>query len=154
MELLIDLMTSDHLQQVLAIEKESFFDPWSRRTFIRELKNNRYSLYLIACRGREVAGYTGGWFLSHKLHITNLAVARRYRKQGIGSRLIQELMTMAHLQDCHKVILEVRISNQVAIDLYKKLGFKQLGIKTAYYRNNGEDALIMGKGFDYGAKSR
>jgi ribosomal-protein-alanine N-acetyltransferase len=147
MDILIDLMSPEDLPRVMEIERSSFTDPWSEESFLRDLEDNPYSLYLIAVMGRTLLGYLGGWTMKKRLHITNLAIDDKYRRRGIATSLIKELIQISYLQGIERVTLEVRVSNNTAICLYKKLGFKKVGYKTGYYKND-EDAMIMWREFE------
>ncbi len=144
MEILIDLMLEDDLEEVMVIERESFSTPWSRHSFLRDIRKNTDSIYLTAYQGRSIAGYIGVWLLRGKIHITNLAVAGKCRRQGVATRLVNEIINMARIFGIRMITLEVRVSNWPAIKLYEKLEFVPTGYKTRYYSNN-EDALIMRK---------
>ena len=146
MDILIDVMTREDLPQVIKIERSSFSDPWSKKSFLRDIKENPYSLYLTASIGKTLLGYVGGWIMKNRLHITNLAIDSKYRQRGVATSLIEELINISYLQGIDKITLEVRVSNCSAIKLYKKLGFKKVGYKNNYYKNN-EDAMMMWKEF-------
>lgn len=145
MDITIAEMNLSHLNRVLEIERQSFSDPWSRRSFYREIKENRYALYLSAIYQKNVIGYIGGWIISDELHITNLAIDNNYRHRGIGQHLIEELLKCSLKRGVKRATLEVRVSNLPAIKLYEKKGFSAAGYRPKYYRNNNEDALIMWK---------
>jgi [ribosomal protein S18]-alanine N-acetyltransferase len=147
MDILIDIMTIDDLDDVIKIENKSFSDPWSYQSFKRDIIFNNHSLYLCAYKGRNLIAYIGGWLIVNKLHITNLAVDPEYRRKGIATKLIDEIFKMSILQGINKITLEVRMSNDAAIKLYKKKGFIVVGRYLHYYSNNNEDALIMWKEF-------
>lgn len=138
-------MNEAHLDDVLRIEKDSFPDPWSLRSFRREIKENPYAHYLSALNNRKVIGYIGGWVIIDELHITNLAVDYLYRRNGIARKLLNRLAVRAKQEGSLKVTLEVRVSNSSAIALYKKYGFIPVGCRPKYYSNDHEDALIMWK---------
>lgn len=146
MDILIDVMTRDDLPMVMEIERASFADPWSEKSFLQDITDNPYSLYLTASLGRDLLGYIGGWIMKNRLHITNLAIDKKYRRKGVATSLIKELINISYLQGINKITLEVRVSNQAAIKLYKKLGFERVGYKNSYYKND-EDAMIMWKEF-------
>lgn len=141
--MIIDIMQVEDLEEVLEIERESFPSAWSRQAFYFELTDNPYGLYLVARVREEIAGYIGVWFLMNSAHITNLAVRKEYRRRGYAVELVNEVFTQARLRGIYNVTLEVRHSNLIAQNLYKKLGFKVINIKEGYYRDNGEDALVM-----------
>ena len=87
-DFLIRKMTGRDLDEIMQIELQSFTLPWSRQSYENEL-NNRYATYIVADYEGEVAAYGGIWVVFEEAHITNVAVAPRYRRQGMGSRLLQ-----------------------------------------------------------------
>ena len=91
--------------------------------------------YIIA-----IAGF---WIMVDEAHITTLAIRNAYRRRGIGERLLIEIIEMALHLNANVVTLEARISNEQARTLYDKYSFQKVGIRRAYYTDNGEDAVIM-----------
>ena len=140
----IRLMTADHVSQVAQLEKLCFRDPWSENSVSSEL-NNPLSLWLVAVEGEKVAGYVGSQSVMGESDMMNVAVHPDFRRQGIGERLILELIDQLENRGNHSLTLEVRASNVSAIALYRKLGFVQVGLRKNYYRNPKEDALILRK---------
>lgn len=138
-------MKETHLDDVLRIEEDSFPDPWSLRSFHREIMENPYAHYFAALNSSKVIGYIGGWVIIDELHITNLAVDPLYRRKGIARKLLNRLTVRAKQEGSLRVTLEVRVSNSSAIALYKKYGFIPVGCRPKYYTNDHEDALIMWK---------
>lgn len=100
-------------------------------------------LWIGAFVGSRLAGVAGFGDLAGEIHILNIAVAPDMRRQGIGTRLLEEGMRRCARFYAHKFTLEVRASNMAAIELYKAHGFLEVGLRTNYYSDNGEDALIM-----------
>lgn len=147
MGIVIRKMVEEDLTRVMEIERNSFSDPWSMRSFRREIRENPYALYLSACFDDQLAGYVGGWLITDELHITNLAVDPSYRRLHIAEKLIDELLKISKRKGIMRATLEVRKSNMPAIRLYTKKGFQPAGIRPRYYRDNMEDALIMWKEF-------
>lgn len=145
MHIEIVLMNEIHLDDVLRIEKDSFPDPWSLRSFHREINENPYAHYFTALNNSKVIGYIGGWVIIDELHITNLAVDPLYRRKGVAQKLLNRLAVRAKQEGSLRVTLEVRVSNSSAIALYKKYGFISVGSRPKYYSNDHEDALIMWK---------
>ena len=140
----IRLMTADHVSQVAQLEKLCFRDPWSENSVSSEL-NNPLSLWLVAVEGEKVAGYVGSQSVMGESDMMNVAVHPDFRRQGIGERLILDLIDQLNQRGNHSLTLEVRASNVSAIALYRKLGFEQVGLRKNYYRNPKEDALILRK---------
>lgn len=140
----IEKMTKGYLEEVCAIEKKCFSIPWSKKSFEDELNKNNMAIYLVALYEKKVIGYAGMWHVINEGHITNIAVDPEYRKKGVGKKLVNELIEIAKDKEMIGITLEVRTSNEVAINLYKKQGFLLEGIRKEYYENK-EDALIMWK---------
>ena len=88
-------------------------------------------------------GFVSIWFLSDDAHITAIAVRSSWRGSGLGELLMIGGIEAAIARNSRVVTLEVRVSNSVAISLYKKYGFKKIGIRKGYYNDNREDAVIM-----------
>lgn len=130
---------------VWEIEKLSFRTPWSRESFVEEMTVNQRARYVVAELGDEVVGYGGMWLIVDEAHITNIAVHPDYRGQRIGERIVEAMIAAAHRESISSLTLEVRVRNTAAINLYKKLGFDEVGIRKGYYTDTGEDALIMWK---------
>jgi [ribosomal protein S18]-alanine N-acetyltransferase len=83
------------------------------------------------------------WAILDEAHITLLAVDPAYRGQGLGQALLYALLVAAWRRNLEWATLEVRVSNQMAIQLYKKFGFEAVGQRRGYYQDKGEDALIL-----------
>jgi len=90
-----------------------------------------------------VLGFASIWVMADEAHLTNIAVRKRYQRQGIGELLLISIIDLATELKADFVTLEVRVSNLPAQHLYHKLGFVQTGIRPGYYTDNREDALIM-----------
>jgi len=88
-------------------------------------------------------GYVSTWLVFEEAHITAIAVRKAYRGRGVGELLLGGAIEFAMHQKSRVVTLEVRVSNDSAIALYKKYGFKKVGLRKAYYSDNREDADIM-----------
>lgn len=90
-----------------------------------------------------IVGIAGFWIMVDEAHITTIAVRKAYRRQGIGEFLLISIIDMAIQMNAKIVTLEVRVSNIPAQALYEKYGFQRVGLRRAYYTDNGEDALLM-----------
>ena len=137
-------MNETHVLQIAELEKICFSDPWSETSIASEL-NNKLSLWMVAIDNERVVGYVGSQTILGETDMMNIAVHPDYRKQGIGTALIVELIGELELRGSHSLMLEVRASNTPAISVYEKLGFIEVGRRKNYYRNPKEDALIMRK---------
>lgn len=138
-------MQVEHLGQVLAIEKQSFSNPWSQFAFVNELLHNDYAHYLVAMQKGKMVGYAGMWLILDEAHITNIAVAPPHRRQGIGQSILEALLSWAQSLGAASATLEVRQSNIQAQKMYEKFGFVKRGRRLRYYSDNNEDAIIMWK---------
>lgn len=142
-QLEIRFMQLSDLDQVVEVDHFSFTTPWTREAFYHELLHNRLAYYLVAELGERVVGYCGTWVVPPEAHVTNIAVHPQFRGQKIGEQLLRALMVVAWYKGASKMTLEVRVSNQVAQNLYHKLGFRIEGRRPKYYTDNQEDAFIM-----------
>ncbi|NBI28480.1 ribosomal protein S18-alanine N-acetyltransferase [Chengkuizengella marina] len=143
MERLSRSMTIADIKQVHEIESEVFTTPWTEQAFYNELLNNHFARYQVIEMDGIIAAYGGMWTVIDEAHITNIAVRNQYRGQKLGEQLVEEMKENALSLGMKKMTLEVRVSNEIAIHLYKKLGFYEAGIRKGYYTDNHEDALIM-----------
>ncbi len=109
---------------------------------------SKLAVYFVAKDNGKCIGYAGFWNVSGEGDITNVAVLPEYRKNGIGSMLISEMIKTAVTLKLELLTLEVRKSNIAAQGLYKKYGFDIIGERKRYYSDNGEDAWIMTKSFE------
>lgn len=142
MNIVIDFMEDKDIDEVLEISSLSFSIPWSKSSYIQEL-TNPVAKYFVAKIDNKVVGFIGTWMILDESHITNVAVHPNYRKQGIASILLKELLNYCKNQRCVAYTLEVRSGNIAARLLYEKYNFKQDGIRKGYYEDNKEDAIIM-----------
>ena len=140
--IIIRPMTIDDVDEVYTVEEDCFVDPWSKDSIRKELKNN-LARYLVAQLDNKIVGYVGVWFVVDEGHITNVAVHSDYRGKKIGDRLVKEMVELCKENKLVAMTLEVRTSNTVAQNLYRKYGFKMGGIRKEYYSDNKEDAIIM-----------
>ena len=139
-------MNETHVQQIAELEKLCFNDPWSVNSISSEL-DNRLSLWLVALENDFVIGYVGSQTVLGETDMMNIATHPEYRKQGIGTKLIEALIAELKERGSHSLMLEVRASNEAALSVYRKLGFREVGKRKNYYRNPKEDALILRKEF-------
>ena len=134
------------LDDVAAIERAVFNDPWSRRSFV-DLVDHRNVIFLAAVDGRAVVGYAIVLIAGEESELANLAVARLMQKQGVGKRLLSEALDAVRERGGQEMFLEVRESNAGAIALYTAEGFKAVGRRVRYYARPIEDAIVMKRDF-------
>ena len=139
-------MLKRDLDEVLIIEKLSFPAPWSRNMFEQEFLFPHAHLLVAAesPHSSQVRGYLCFWLVAEETHILNLAVHPDWRRQGVGARLLEYVIDFSRAKGAEEVLLEVRRSNYGAISLYRHFHFKPQGIRPRYYRESGEDAIVMG----------
>lgn len=143
---MIEEMKLEDLPEVLKLEKESFAAHWSEKDFLFELQENPYAkLYVLREEGR-IIGYFDIWIIFERMEIASIAIAKDYRRRGLGYQMMQYINRIGRENECEFAFLEVRESNLPARNLYKKCGFIDLKIKRDYYQDNHEDAYEMMKG--------
>jgi len=125
------------------IERLSFATPWPAYAFEQELTSNRLARYIVARAGTRVVGFAGLWLMVDEAHVTTFGVHPRWRRQGIGRRMLVALFDLAWELRAARMTLEVRVGNAAAQGLYAELGFEVAGRRVAYYTDDGEDALVM-----------
>ena len=137
-------MTAAEVPQVAELEKLCFSLPWSEKSVAGEL-DNPLSVWLVAMEGESLAGYVGSQTVMDETDMMNLAVAPRFRRQGVGEALVNALEASLKDLGSRCLTLEVRASNESAQALYACLGFVQVGRRKNYYHHPKEDALILRK---------
>ncbi len=139
-------MVAADLAAVRAIENASFPNPWSDATFLGEIQNRGISFPMVIALDPDgiVAGYIMYWLVGDEAQINNIALHPDYRGRGIGEAALKLVLAEVRDKGAVFVSLEVRKSNTIALNLYRKLGFEILGTRKAYYTNPVEDAYVMG----------
>lgn len=146
-------MRPDDLEEVMVIEREAFRHPWSLELFRRELEHD-WSTILVGVEPLSSASGKGSerivaflifWLVHDEVHILNVAVAPEHRRKGIARILMAECEKRAHQANAALMTLEVRRSNQAALDLYREFDYRAVGVRPNYYVDEGEDAIVMVK---------
>jgi [ribosomal protein S18]-alanine N-acetyltransferase len=137
-----------HVDAVLPLERRLFAEqPWTARTFWSELGQLDTRHYVVALGGGgpdgDVVGYAGLCDYPDEAWVQTMAVAPGHQGQGIGTRLLAELLLEATRRRQRVVSLEVRAGNDVAQRLYARHGFVRTGVRRGYYQPGGEDAVLM-----------
>ncbi len=141
-ELVLTPMVRGDLRDVLGIERQSPTSAWTKSMFVQELRaNNRH--YICAHLGEGVVGFGGLIVITGEGHIANLGVHEDFRRLGIATQLLLDLVAAAVEMDCRALTLEVAVSNHAAQALYSRFGFVPAGVRKNYYSATNEDALIM-----------
>jgi [ribosomal protein S18]-alanine N-acetyltransferase len=141
----IDALSGEHdLDGVLAVEAESFTNPWTREMYAWELQNRSLChIYVIRAPDDTIVGFCAFWLVFDEVHINNLAIRPAWRGQGLGTRLLRRVLTEARRLGARRATLEVRASNLGARRLYERFGFVIAATRPGYYSNPVEDALIL-----------
>jgi ribosomal-protein-alanine N-acetyltransferase len=142
---IIERLTDEgDLDAIVALEEQSFTNPWSRDTLVWELRNSDVTfLYVLRRDDRTPVAFCVCWMLLDELHINTVAVAPAHRRQGLATRLLQHVFSEAAARRVTRATLEVRASNEAALRLYARLGFKVTARRPGYYTEPDEDALIL-----------
>jgi ribosomal-protein-alanine N-acetyltransferase len=162
---IVEPMRLRDIKEVMEIEHVSFPSPWSARAYRYELLENDLSHYFVV-RQRQteepelslldrvrrslgvgmrppILGHSGFWLMVSEAHISTIAVQPNWRRRGLGELLLVAMLDRATELEANIATLEVRVSNVTAQNLYRKYGFRQVGLRRRYYRDSNEDALIM-----------
>jgi ribosomal-protein-alanine N-acetyltransferase len=140
-------MEERDLPSVLEIEKVSFPNPWHESTFKGEIQHRpiSYPLVVVHMTLNKVIGYVIFWVIGEEVQINNIAVHPDFRRLGIGEQVLLQVIEQVKWGGANFITLEVRPSNIGALILYKKIGFKMLGVRKNYYTNPSEDAFVLGQ---------
>ena len=138
------LAGEDDLADVAALEAASFTNPWSLEMLSRELQNTSVSrVYVMRDAAGTLLAFCACWFLGDEIHINTLAVKASERRRGHATRLLRFVFGEAAREGVRRATLEVRRSNDAALNLYAGLGFEVRGVRPNYYQTPEEDALIL-----------
>ncbi len=144
--LCVDLMKATDIPEILEIECVSYPTPWTERMFLDEIKTSHAQCLVVKTEieGRSIiAAYIIFWLIADEVHLHNLTVRPEFRRQGLALNLIKLMKDIGHQVGATRQTLEVRESNIIAINLYRKCGFIVKGRRPLYYTDTQEDALIM-----------
>ena len=145
-------MRPEDLEEVMVIERAAFKHPWSTELFRRELEHD-WSTILLAVEpltsaakgGERIVAFLIYWLVHDEVHILNVAVAPEHRRKGTARLLMAETERRANLANASLMTLEVRRSNQGALELYREFEYRAVGVRPNYYVDEGEDAIVMVK---------
>jgi ribosomal-protein-alanine N-acetyltransferase len=138
-------MQADDLRDVVTIENDVYPYPWTRGNFLDSLYSG-YETWTLRDAGGSLAGYFLMMFAVDEAHLLNITVRRGLHGKGIGRMQLDKVMALARERGLSSVLLEVRPSNLRALEVYKRYGFVQIGIRKGYYPaadNTREDAIVM-----------
>lgn len=136
------LMEERDLEQVCEMENRIFSQPWGREDFLASIHNENH-VYIVAEEKEEIVGYCGLWMVAGEGQINNVVVREDFRQKGVGYGMLSYLLELGRERHQDAFTLEVRASNEPAIRLYQKLGFRSSGVRKGFYEKPREDANIM-----------
>lgn len=136
-------MRLSDVPRVRELEKASFTAPWKAETFLHLLERSGCELMVLEDGEAGVVAYAVLWCILDQGELANLAVAQTHRRQGVGRRMLESAVARAREEGVKTLYLEVRVSNEAAIAMYRSAGFKDVGRRRKYYDKPVEDALIM-----------
>lgn len=142
----IEKMSREHIPELAEIEQLCFAVPWSEKQLLEELENPLGS-YFVAVEEGRVLGYIGSQTVIDETCVMNVAVRPDCRGKRLGSLLMEALVQDCLEKGSRLLTLEVRVSNEPALALYRAFGFQQVGLRKGYYEKPREDAIIMTKFF-------
>lgn len=142
MQITVRELRDEDCKELSRIERESFSMPWSEEEF-RMLLTRDYCCYVVAEVDGKVAGCCGFTNSFQEGNIDNVVVDAAYRGMGIAQEMLRRVLAIGEAQGVEAFTLEVRVSNETAIHVYEKLGFKSEGIRPRFYEKPVEDAMIM-----------
>jgi ribosomal-protein-alanine N-acetyltransferase len=144
-EFFVRQMQPEDIPAVMDIDRDSFPNPWPENTYRYELTKNP-AAHISVIQTREppkVVGVGGFWLIIDEAHISTFAVHPEWRHRGVGKVLLAAMLRQAAALGALSAMLEVRAGNAAAQALYAGFGFQPVGIRKGYYKNNGEDAVLM-----------
>jgi tRNA threonylcarbamoyl adenosine modification protein YeaZ/ribosomal-protein-alanine acetyltransferase len=134
----------EDLAAVEALQRSAFAEPWGAGAFAREAANGAVArIYVMRAASGEVVAYCACWLVVDELHINSLAVAERWRRLGLATRLLDAVSREAQAEGATSATLEVRESNRAGRALYERLGFRVEGVRRDYYQTPREDAIVL-----------
>lgn len=144
MEVQFESMTEQNLDAVLQVEQTAYPHPWNRSHFSDALQSGNQAQMLVA--GQHLLGYFVAMPGVDEVHLLNITVAPRFQRQGWSRMMLEALAIWARGQSAQCVWLEVRVSNQRALQVYEAHGFERVGLRKDYYpagHGRREDAVVM-----------
>lgn len=143
MSMQIRRMTLEDLPAVIELDKLSFSLPWPERSFRFELTDNPASRCWVIETDERIVGMLVAWMLVDEAHIATLATHPDHRRQGIARKLLEHALRYMAQEGAVSSFLEVRESNAAAREMYRKFGYEETGRRKRYYKDTGEDAILM-----------
>ena len=136
-------MTLEDIPAVVEIDKMSFTLPWTERAFTHEVQENKAARCWVTTQNDIVAAMIVLWIIVDEAHIATIATHPKYRRRGFAKKMLVKALQAAREEGATKALLEVRARHVVAQKIYCDIGFVEVGHRPMYYRDNGEDAVLM-----------
>ena len=137
----ISLMGFSDLEEAYKIELDVNPSPWKYETFLSSFEVGHKGL--ICKKDNLMIGFIIFSPISPEAHILSISVRNEMQSKGIGTLLLKSMLDQCKVMNYKKIFLEVRVSNEKAINFYEKFGFSKDAIRDNYYTDNSEDALLM-----------
>lgn len=145
--IIIREMVGADLSQVMDMERDIFPDPWPTSAFEEQFSSDEWTS-IVAIKDNIVIGYACYLVVGDEAHLTNIAVAKTYRRKSVAKRLLEPILEVVKEKGCEFILLEVRPSNEAAIAFYESFDFRELYKRQRYYKSPIEDALVMVRYFE------
>jgi ribosomal-protein-alanine N-acetyltransferase len=140
----IEPMRVSDLEAVGEIEQASFKSPWSAQVFLEEIARDWAHVDVVRDPAdRRVVAFVNYWLVADEVHLLNIATHPQARRCGHASRLLAHIIALGRGRGGRLVTLEVRRSNAAAQRLYRRFGFRPVGVRPNYYAEDQEDAIVM-----------
>jgi ribosomal-protein-alanine N-acetyltransferase len=144
MNVIIRRMTVEDVPTVAQIDQMSFSLPWPEHSFRYEVTDNRVARCFVAeAADKRIVGMIVSWLIVDEVHIATIAVHPDFRRKGIGAQILTYALKDASAAGARRAFLEVRERNEAAQTMYRKFDFTITGRRPRYYKDNGEDAILM-----------
>jgi ribosomal-protein-alanine N-acetyltransferase len=141
----IEPATPADLDEIMVIERASFSAPWTAESIAEEIARP-WSIFRVLRNGDgQLCAYLNFWVIYDELHILNIATHREHRRCGYARALMEELLAEAERNAVTEIMLEVRRTNEEAQRLYESLAFVRIGVRSRYYSDRGEDAIVYAR---------
>ncbi|BDQ32652.1 ribosomal protein S18-alanine N-acetyltransferase [Pseudodesulfovibrio portus] len=142
MESEVTPLGAEHVRDLMALEGKCFAYHWTQEQFLLGLERSAFQVLGIYRKG-ILAGYIAFSIIEDEMEILNLAVHPDFRRQGLGEKLLKESFRVCNENNVRKSFLDVKVSNEPALGLYRKFGYKKIGVRKKYYPDTREDALLF-----------
>jgi ribosomal-protein-alanine N-acetyltransferase len=138
-------MQEEDLDEVVAVEHTVYPHPWTRANFVDSLSQG-YEAWVLRSLQGELLGYFLVMAIVDEAHLLNVAVSHEWQGQGLGRFLLNQSVALSRGLGMESILLEVRPSNERALEIYQRYGFNEIGRRKGYYpapNQQREDAIVM-----------